>query len=742
MAVAVVLALAVVAGVFVWRWWDQDTGQTTGLKLAAGQSHSGDALFTVPSAGDGSNQKLNAMAAVGKTLVAVGSDTTSPTPRPLFLYSQDNGSAWSLGAVNESTTGTVQRVVGGDGKWLASGGEETGGERGLWTSQDGVTWTSVEPSGLAVFRPGDYVHDIARTASGFVAAGRGTREDGTPGPAAWQSPDGRAWQRVDLRGLDAGELKNVVARGDTVLALAQLTQGVGSRIVRSTDGGLTWQATGFQLPEATPMPGSLAVLPKQFVLVPSRFHTISGEVRVYCSPDGADWGQCGSIRGLGTDSVGIETTISNGSALAAITQAGPDKYTVLASTDAKTWVKRADLGNLAGASLRGFAIAGSGTLYGAGDQAVADVGSRLVLMAAPAKGRATRVPTDKIAGLTRIARETTRLAAAKGTYVAVGAASGEAGIWSSSTWTTWNSISLGGPRNQILNDVVYGRRGWLAAGSTQTGVGTTDPLLVSSRDGESWERLAAPARENDHPYLGIQALAAGQKGYLLAGEDRGPSGETGAAIWFTPDLKKFTRSQKLPAGGAGVRLSDVAATPDGYVAVGSAGSGDSEAGVVWTSKDGLNWTSRKRLTPPQATSAALRQVVAHEDALIAVGTAQTGGTLRAFAARSQDNGVTWTYAWLSTEGSAAVHDLAAGENGLVAVGWHGRPGSGDGAAWISADGVTWQRQDMEDPRLRGDGMQWLAAVAVAGTDVVALGRSTTYNADHLTLWTSSLTVDR
>lgn len=738
-AFVVALAVAVSAGILVWRWWDGESSGGPGLRLAAGTGYSGDALFTVPSAGDGSNQKLNAMASAGKSVVAVGSDTTSPTPRPLFLYSQDSGKTWSLGTVNASTTATVQRVTGGDGRWLASGGDETGTERGLWTSADGATWTSVEPAGLAAFKKGDYVHDIARTASGFVAAGSTTRQDGTVGPAAWQSPDGRTWQRVDLRGLEAGAFKAVVARGDTVVAVAQPVQGEGSRVVRSTDGGLTWKVTGFQLPEALPRVGSLAVLPKQFVLVPIRQRAVGGEVRVYCSPTGADWAQCGSIGGLGGQSPGVETTVSHGAGIAAVSQAGLDKYTVLASTDGRDWTKRAELGDLSGATLRGFAIADSGTLFAGGDQAAADVDNQLVLIAAPARGAASRVQLAKVDGLTRIARETTRLAVAKGRYVAVGSASGDAGIWTSPDWENWTSISLGGPRRQTLNDVVYGRRGWLAAGATQTDLSTTDPLVVTSDDGRTWKKAAPPARPDGHPYLDVQAVAAGEKGYILAGEDRGPSGTASAAIWFTSDLRKFTRSQKLPQDGAGVRIQDVAATPDGYLAVGGAGAGDGEAGVVWTSKDGLNWTARKRVTPPGATSSGLRQVASYQGAVVAVGTAQTKGDRRAFAAVSKDNGVTWEFAWLPADRAAAVHDLAAGEHGLVAVGWHGAPGAGDSAAWISSDGLTWVRQDLKDDRLRGEGMQWLAAVTTAGTEVVAVGRSTTYNTDHLTLWTSTLT---
>jgi uncharacterized protein (AIM24 family) len=56
--------------------------------------------------------------------------------------------------------------------------------------------------------------------------------------------------------------------------------------------------------------------------------------------------------------------------------------------------------------------------------------------------------------------------------------------------------------------------------------------------------------------------------------------------------------------------------------------------------------------------------------------------------------------------------------------------------------LSWNRVDLTKGRLAGAGMQWLAAVTVMGSEVVALGRSTTYNADHMILWTSSLSSDR
>ncbi|WP_336208119.1 hypothetical protein [Nonomuraea sp. LPB2021202275-12-8] len=741
-AVALALAVLVAGGVLVWQW--RDTGDP-GLRLATGTGRSGDELFTVPaSTGQGSNQKLNDMASAGGAVVAVGSDTTSPTPRPLFLFSPD-GKKWQLGKVTGSTTPTVQRVVGGAGRWLASGGDGLN-ERGLWTSTDGLTWQAVEPSGLAAFRNGDLVHDIARTASGFVAVGRTALQDGGSGAAAWHSADGRAWERVDTRGLDVGELKAVVAKGDTVVALAQPAQGEGARVIRSADGGRAWEATGFQLPEALPRIGTLAVTPKRFVLVPTRQRTITGEVRVYCSPTGAAWSQCGTIGGLSEASPGVESLISHASGVAAVSLASLGGYSVLNSADGRAWTERAEFGDLAGATLRGFTISPGGTLFAGGDQAAADVDNQLVLMAAPPRGKPSRVRLAQVDGLSRVARETSRLAGHEGRYVAVGSASGDAGIWTSLNWQDWTSISLGGPGLQQLHDVAFGRRGWLAAGGTQSALQVTEPLLVTSQDGREWKKVAISgdlARPGDHPHLDTRVLAAGPKGYVLAGEGRGPSGTVSAAIWFTPDLRRFTRSKRLPQGGSDVRVHDLAATPAGYVAVGGAGAGSDESGVVWVSEDGVNWKARKRVAPPDSTSAGLRQVATYQDRLVAIGTAQTSsGARRAFSAISEDDGATWKTSWLPAEQAAAVYDLAAAEHGLVAVGWHGRPGEGDSAAWVSQDGETWSRLDLTKDRLAGQGSQWLTAVTVAGEEVVALGRSTTYSDDHLILWTSTLTSNR
>ncbi|MEU8381498.1 hypothetical protein [Streptosporangium sp. NPDC048865] len=752
-----VLTVAVGGGLVLWGWVSSPFA--TGLRLVGDEVISGDDDF-VPQAGvggNGSNQVLNAVASVGSVMVAVGSDTTSPVPRPLFLVSPDGGTTWQLGRVTgpagyETGPTTVGRVAGGDGLWLAAGNDPLGSGHGLWTSSDGYGWTAADPGELGAFARGDKIMDLARTGSGFVAVGAAVLDDGTTGAVAWVSPDGRAWNRVGTREIGMPDkvrgIKAVVAKGDAVVALADPAQGQSTSVIlRSADGGRSWQRTGAALDDVVPEPGALAVAADGFVLVPTQQRSDKGEVRVYCSPEGADWKACGAITGLGPEGTGVKRLASSSAGVAAVVESGFERYTVHTSEDGRDWDRTTDLGEVPG-SLRALALSDDGTLVVGGDERAADVDNRVVLITAPKGGEPRPVSLGGIQGLARAARETARVAAGDGRFVAVGAVSGDAGIWSSAGGENWKAGGpaqlLGGPRRQALADVAHGRRGWLAAGSTMTDASSTEPLLLTSSDGQSWRRvpvLGPLAPAGDHDFLAPHAVAAGPSGYVMAGEDRGPAA-TVPVLWFSADLKRYSRAAKLPAGGTGVRLHDVSATSSGYVAVGGTGTAERETGVVWVSADGINWTARKPVLPPGATSAGLRHVVLYGGYVVAAGTARTEDGTRAFGAVSDDNGASWEFSWFPADGSSAVQDLAATPEGVVAVGWQGEAGAGDSAAWTSEDGLKWQRHTPSQGSLDGDGAQWLGAVAVSGGQVVALGRSTTYSADHLTLWRSTLTSSR
>ncbi|GAA4230037.1 hypothetical protein GCM10023075_38840 [Streptosporangium album] len=748
-----VLTVAVGGGLVLWEWVSGPF--TTGLRLVGDEVRSGDANF-VPrpdAGGDGSSQVLNAVASAGSAMVAVGSDTTSPVPRPLFLFSPDGGATWQLGKVAgpvgyEAGPTTVGLVAGGDGRWSAAGNDPLGAGHGLWTSADGYSWNAVDSGGLDAFSAGDKIMDLARTSSGFVMVGTTMLPDGATGAVAWISSDGRDWKRVNSGEINPPDrirgLKAVVAKGDAVVALGDPVKGGSSSVVlRSADGGRTWLRTDAVLAGVSPESGALAAVAGGFVLVPTQQRSDKGDVAVYCSPQGDDWSRCGTIGGLAPDGSGVRRLASSPDGVAAVTESGFERYSVYTSEDGHDWSMTTDLGQVPG-SLRALAVSDGGTLVVGGDERAADVDNRLVLITAPKGGQARPVPLNGIDGLTRAARETARVGAGGGMFVAVGAASGDAGIWTSADGENWKAGGpariLGGPWRQSLGDVAQGRAGWLAVGSTMLNASSTSPLLVTSQDGATWRDVPAPdqlAPAAEHYFLAPHAVAAGPSGYVIAGEDRGPAG-TVPVLWFSSDLKRYTKARKLPAG-AGVRLHDVSATSSGYVAVGGTGGAQQETGVVWVSADGVEWSARKPVLPPGATSAGLRHAVLYGGHIVAAGTAQTGDGLRAFSAVSDDNGSTWEFSWFPADGAAAVQDLAATAEGVVAVGWQGRPGEGDSVAWTSEDGLSWQPHT---PAQGGDGAQWLGAVAISGGQVVALGRSTTYSADHLTLWRSTLTAAR
>ncbi|MCW2876237.1 MAG: hypothetical protein JWQ95_337 [Sphaerisporangium sp.] len=751
--VAVVLLATAGLGLVIVNWVNSPV--SSGLRLAAGDGGSGDQAFVAPPgiSGNGSSQVLNAVTSVGSTVVAVGSDTTSPVPRPLFLVSPDGGRSWQLGRVTGPAgyqpAGSAGRVTGGAGRWLASGTEAPGAAgaaaRGMWTSTDGRSWTAVDPSRLSVFWSGDRITDLARTASGFVAVGSTTLQNGGYGPVAWVSPDGQSWSRVDTGEIGATDkvraIRAVVAKGDAVVALADPGKGdTTSVILRSPDGGRTWLRTAAALPGVRPEPGALAVAGKGFLLVPTLQKSDAGDVRIYCSDLGDEWRQCGVISGLGREATGVRGLASSSAGVAAVAESGWERYAVFTSADGKKWTESTDLGQIPG-TLRGLAITDADTLVAAGDQRAGGLDNLPVLMTA-AKGKpAAPVPLADISGLSRSARETTALIAAGNSFVAVGAVKGDAGIWTSATGQNWKAVSspaLGGSGRQSLNDVAHGPQGWLAVGSTTADSAFVKPLLSTSTDGRSWHQAPeSPALGASGRYAVVpRVVAAGPKGYVLAGDDSGPDGVV-AALWFSADLRRYSRSapQGLPAGGADVRIEDVVATKDGYLAVGGSGTAGRTSGVVWVSRDGLNWTARKRVIPEGARSASLRRVVLQGNDVVAVGSAQNDkGAEQPFAAVSGDDGVTWQYSWLPSDAAATVLDMTTSKSGLVAVGSYGPPATGDSAVWTSEDGHDWQRHTLTGDGMTGDGAQWLGAIAVIDDRVIAVGRSTTYTADHLTLW--------
>lgn len=84
-------------------------------------------------------------------------------------------------------------------------------------------------------------------------------------------------------------------------------------------------------------------------------------MRVYCSPEGADWTQCGTIGPLGAEGTGVRGLAASAAGLAAVAESGWERYAVYTSQDGRKWTRSADLGAIPG-TLRGLAVTDAGIL--------------------------------------------------------------------------------------------------------------------------------------------------------------------------------------------------------------------------------------------------------------------------------------------------------------------------------------------------------------------------------------------
>ena len=235
--------------------------------------------------------------------------------------------------------------------------------------------------------------------------------------------------------------------------------------------------------------------------------------------------------------------------------------------------------------------------------------------------------------------------------------------------------------------MAYGQAGWIAVGAASDG-GTTQPLVVSSADGVTWqparalEALAGRGTE----FLGI---AAGHGGYVAVGRQLA-GGRIFAVLWYSADLHSWTLGSN---GGLDGRLSAstvnaVAATAGGFAAVGSHGAGQ----AIWISADGQHWSLTSVNLPSGAHSATLTSVAASGSRVVAAGYAHTPDGDIPVVVASVDGGAQWRQTVLPAAGApGVVTALTATPSGFTAAGRAGKGGSAHTVTWTSTDGLTWSR---------------------------------------------------
>ncbi|MFD0900868.1 beta propeller repeat protein [Actinomadura sediminis] len=657
---AVAVAVALVAGgavVVAGRGDDRPARPSVPGPVAA------DAQFALDpaAADDGLVQEAAAIEPAGGTVGAVGGADGGGAE---FVVSADGGRTWSAGTAR-TESGTVpargdrpRLVAGGAGRWAALGLAADGG-RVAWTSEDGRAWTrrALGPG----FRASDEVNDLVRTSAGFVAVGAA---DGRG--VVWSSADGRAWRRVDgIRGIIG--LYGVAASGGVLVTQGtypkKVVQRKGRRKVertvaaqglwRSADGGRTWNPVHVRQSH-----GSYGAT-KGLVAGPGGFYTVrdakDGKKRfaiVFGSTDGARWSAIGKFGVAGHR--GVEAFGGSRAGLVAVVRG--KRREVVRSGDGRRW--RGD-GTVGRAEVAGLTVVDGGRLAIAG---------RL-----DGDAYLSGVDLGKVPGAVREQRAVDAVAAAGGRAVAVGGGNGNAAVWSSPDGAAWARAKVPALPGR-LTDVAHGARGWLAVGRTGEAA-----LALRSSDGVTWRRAGFPA--------GVPAaVAAGPAGYVAVGE---------GAAWISSDLERW-RGARLDGAAA-----DVAATANGYVAVGAR----AKAPAVWTSADGAAW---RPVRLPSGLNGPLTGVAAAGGAVVAVGPGVPPLV-------SADGGATWTPRDIGAVSPTAV---TATPDGFVVAGVTKRL---DGVVFASPDGGGWRRVPV--PGLGGPADRRLTALAPFGGGVLGTGSS-------------------
>ncbi|MDQ3659873.1 MAG: adenylate/guanylate cyclase domain-containing protein [Actinomycetota bacterium] len=238
----------------------------------------------------------------------------------------------------------------------------------------------------------------------------------------------------------------------------------------------------------------------------------------------------------------------------------------------------------------------------------------------------------------------------------------------------------------------------------------------------------------------INRLLSSQEGVIAVGEDAS-SGRPDAAVWTSENGTVWSRrAREALAEPGGQGMLGVTAGGPGFVAVGYRGNGETLDAAVWTSEDGREWTLVQG-DPGLggARNEVMNRVARSDFGLVAVGYQGLRGDRDAAAWVSVD-GLTWDRAEVPEEqgdnGTQEMRGVAALGDDLVAVGEDGLAGNYDAAVWFSEDGRSWRRRAQPPEVLGGPGEQIMTSLVASDAGFVAVGWSTVRSDLDAQVWTS------
>ena len=88
------------------------------------------------------------------------------------------------------------------------------------------------------------------------------------------------------------------------------------------------------------------------------------------------------------------------------------------------------------------------------------------------------------------------------------------------------------------------------------------------------------------------------------------------------------------------------------------------------------------------------------------------------------------------DGNVRLHQVTAGLDGLVAIGWRQTDFDIDLVVWRSQDGITWQSASDSDSFVDQSGAHVMTALTAFCTGLVAVGADGTLEGSTPAVWTS------